>query len=79
MLHSEHHNVNAGLSMQHFNSLKEAARHAGVSYITIRVWCKEYGIGDISDGQWRIDREKLDRVIAAKDHIREIKSSLTGL
>lgn len=65
--------------MSHFNSLNEAARHAGVSYITVRVWCKEYGIGELKDGQWRIDREKLDRVVLAKDQIREIKSSLLDL
>lgn len=62
--------------MQHFNSLNEAAKYAGVSFVTIRSWCKEYKIGQIESGQWRIDRGKLDQVVNAKDQIREIKSSL---
>lgn len=62
--------------MQHFNSLNEAARYAGVSIMTVRTWCKEYKIGQIDRGQWRIDRGKLDQVVSAKDQIREIKSSL---
>lgn len=65
--------------MQHFNSLGEAAKYAGVTPMTIRAWCKEYGIGVKRDNQWRIDRDKLDRVIHAKDQIREINSSLFDL
>lgn len=64
------------IPMQHFNSLNEAARYAGVSFVTIRVWAKEYGIGEIVDGQWRIYKSKLDSVIAAKDQIAEIRASL---
>ena len=46
--------------MSTFSSLREAARYAGVSYLTIREWARSYGIGELVDGRWRINQEKLD-------------------
>ena len=62
--------------MSHFNSLRTAAEYAGVTYQSIRTWSKEYGIGHLQDGKWRIDKDKLDKVIAARDQIAEIQESL---
>lgn len=62
--------------MAKFPSLRTAAAYAGVSYQAIRNWSFEYDIGEFRDGQWIIDKEKLDRVIAARDQIEEIRASL---
>lgn len=62
--------------MSTFPSLRTAAKYAGVTYQTIRTWSKEYDIGSFENGHWVIDKEKLDRVIEARDQIEEIRSSL---
>lgn len=62
--------------MATFPSLRTAAEYAGVSYQAIRTWAKQYDIGEFRDGKWVISREKLDRVIAARDQIDEIRQSL---
>ena len=52
----------------------------GVTYQSIRTWSKEYGIGRIGDdGRWRIDKSKLDQVIATRDQIAELQDSLKRL
>ena len=62
--------------MATFPSLRTAAEYAGVSYQAIRTWAKLYDIGEFRDGKWTISREKLDRVIAARDQNDEIRQSL---
>lgn len=62
--------------MTTFPSLRSAAAYAGVSYQAIRSWAREYDIGEFRDGNWRIDKDKLDRVIHARDQIDEIRASL---
>lgn len=62
--------------MATFPSLRTAAKYAGVSYQAIRVWAKEYEIGELQDGKWVIHKERLDRVIAINDQISELRQSL---
>lgn len=62
--------------MATFPSLRTAADYAGVSYQAIRTWAREYDIGEFTEGRWIISKEKLDRVIAARDQIEEIRASL---
>lgn len=59
-----------------FNSLNEAARYAGVSFSTIRYWCREYGIGTVIGGKWRISKSELDRVVTARKKINQIIESI---
>lgn len=51
--------------MDTFNSLRDAATYAGVSYVTVRRWCERHRIGVLMDGRWRIPRADLDRILAA--------------
>lgn len=60
--------------MATFTSLREAARYAGVSYQAIRDWAQEHQIGELRDGRWHIDREKLDHILASRARIEELKS-----
>lgn len=62
--------------MQTFKSLREAARYAGVSYQAIKDWARIYDIGVMVDGRWHIDKERLDRVLAARAHIAEVEANL---
>lgn len=62
--------------MSEFQSLRTAADYAGVSYQSILNWSKEYAIGELRDGRWVINKEKLDRIVAAHEQIQEIRASL---
>ena len=62
--------------MSTFSSLREAARYAGVSYYTIREWARSYGIGEIVDGRWHVNREKLDSYMAARESFAAVKDQL---
>lgn len=62
--------------MSEFVSLRSAAAYANVSYQTIRNWLDDYDLGTFKDGRWTVEKDKLDRVLAARDHIAEIRSSL---
>lgn len=62
--------------MATFPSLRTAATYAGVSYQAIRVWAREYEIGELRDGKWVIHKDRLDRVIAVNDQINELRQSL---
>lgn len=62
--------------MATFPSLRAAAEYAGVSHQAIKNWISDYSIGELRDGQWLISKDKLDRVIAARDQIEEIRAGL---
>jgi hypothetical protein len=62
--------------MADFPSLGTAARYAGVTKQSILKWTALYDIGQLIDGRWSIDKEKLDRVIAARNRVAEIQDSL---
>jgi len=47
-------------------SLIEAARRADASEEAVRGWCLRLGIGDLIDGRWRVDADKLQAVIEAR-------------
>ena len=53
--------------MGDFNSLHAAAKYADVSHETIRIWCKKYRIGKQDGRRWTIYRDRLDRILAARD------------
>lgn len=59
-----------------FTSLREAARHAGVSYQAIRQWILEYHIGEMVEGRYHIDRDALERVMAARAVIAQAKADI---
>ncbi len=59
-----------------FKSLREASRYANVSQTAIMLWTDKYDLGELIDGRWHIDKEKLDRVIAARAHIAEVEANL---
>lgn len=62
--------------MATFSSLREAARYARVSQQSMMIWTDKYDIGEVIDGRWHIDKDKLDRVIATKEHIAELQESI---
>lgn len=63
--------------MTTFTSLRAASRYARVSQQSILLWTDKYDIGTQTDtGRWQIDKEKLDRVLAARDHIAELEASI---
>lgn len=41
----------------------EAAKLAGVSEYTIRIWCTQYGIGRKVAGRWRVSRTLLAQLL----------------
>ena len=47
-------------------SLIEAARAADTSEEAVRGWCLRLGIGELIDGRWHVDPEKLQAVIEAR-------------
>jgi hypothetical protein len=47
-------------------SLNEAARAADTSEEAVRGWCLRLGIGELIDGRWHVDPEKLQAVIEAR-------------
>lgn len=47
-------------------SLIEAAKLADVSEQAARGWCLRLGIGELIDGRWRVDADKLQAVIEAR-------------
>ena len=57
--------------MSTFTSLREASAYAGVSYITIREWARNYHIGTLTDGRWRVNKERLDELLIARAQLRE--------
>jgi hypothetical protein len=59
-----------------FPSLRSAAAYAGVSHEIIRVWSIAYGIGNLENGKWAVSKDGLDRIIAAREHITEIRQTL---
>lgn len=59
-----------------FKSLREAARYAGVTSSAILFWTDQYDIGDMVDGRWHIDKDKLDAFLAARDKIAALKQSI---
>lgn len=42
---------------------REAADEAEVTTVTIRAWCRRYGIGRRVGGRWRIDPERFRQVL----------------
>ncbi len=62
--------------MSTFQSLREAAKYADVSYFTIREWARLYGIGELVDGRWHIDKDRLDGFIAARQQFADAKAEL---
>jgi DNA-binding transcriptional MerR regulator len=42
----------------------EAAQVADVSSVTIRTWCSTYGIGRRVGGRYRIDPQKLEKLLS---------------
>ena len=47
-------------------SLIEAARRADASEEAVRGWCRRLGIGELIDGRWCVDADKLQAVIEAR-------------
>ncbi len=62
--------------MSTFCSLREAATYAGVSYITIRDWAINYGIGELVDGRWHVNKERLDAYVIARSTFKEVQAEL---
>lgn len=54
--------------------LHNAAKVADVSYVTIRDWCLNYGIGEKVGNQWQIDADKLDNLIKARKHLQLLRA-----
>ncbi len=40
-----------------------AARRADVTTVTVITWCEHYGIGKKIGGRWRVDPEKLQKLL----------------
>lgn len=62
--------------MDNFMSLREAGRYANVSHECIRLWAIAYGIGELSNGRWRIDRAKLEPLAQARAAVQNVKVEL---
>lgn len=62
--------------MASFNSLREAAKYARVSQQSMLMWTDKYDIGEREGSRWKIDKEKLDRVISTRDQIAELWESI---
>lgn len=62
--------------MSTFTSSRDAARYAGVSHQSICNWAKIYNIGRVENRKLLIDKSRLDQILAARDHIREIRGQL---
>lgn len=45
-------------------STSEAVKRAGVSVPTIIRWCERYEIGTRVAGRWRVDPNKLDKLLS---------------
>ena len=54
--------------------LQNAADIAGVSHMTIKDWCKVYGIGEKVGHQWQINPVKLGMVMQARDCLRLLRA-----
>lgn len=53
-----------------FLSLRQAAKAVGVSHVTIANWCKWYGVGELIDGRWRIQKSGIDRILRLKGSLK---------
>ncbi len=56
-----------------FKSLREAGKYAGVYPGTILMWTDQYDIGEQVEGRWRIDKEKLDKLLEARRQLANLK------
>ena len=59
-----------------FTSLRDAARYAGVTRAAVLYWTELHDIGELVDGRWHIDREKLDAFLAARRQLVELRQSM---
>ncbi len=59
-----------------FTSLREAAQYAGVTKAGIVYWAEQHGIGEVIDGRWHIDKEKLDAFLATRAEIARLRAEL---
>jgi hypothetical protein len=48
---------------RNFIQTPEARKIAGVTKMTIIKWCKDFGIGEKIGGNWRIDKDKLKKIL----------------
>lgn len=56
----------ASESIPEFISLRECARHYGISHETVRKWCVRYGVGYMDDGHFVIERDKFEELFRMK-------------
>lgn len=62
--------------MSEIITLRAAAKHAGVSYETVRQWLQKHdGLGeyDATADKWRIDKRELNRIVKAKRFLGVVK------
>lgn len=62
-----------------FTSLREAARYAGVTSSAILFWTDQSDIGELVDGRWHIDKEKLDIFLAKRAKIAELRAEIRNV
>lgn len=59
-----------------FKSLREAAQYAGVTKAGIVYWAEMHNLGEVIDGRWHIDKEKLDAFLATRAEIARLRAEL---
>lgn len=59
-----------------FTSLREAAQYAGVTKAGIVYWAEMHGIGEVVNGRWHIDKDRLDAFLATRAKIAELRANL---
>lgn len=58
-----------------FTSLREAGKYAGVTPNTVLIWTDQYDIGEMREGRWHIDKDKLDKVLDARRKLAALRKA----
>ncbi len=67
------------MAMVVFNGLRAAAKYAGVTPNAVRIWTTQADLGQMIDGRWVIDKDKLDRFLALRKTLADVRAEFRGL
>lgn len=59
-----------------FKSLREAAAYAGVTRAAVLYWTELSDIGELVEGRWEIDKDKLDAFLAMRAEVARLRANM---